>query len=139
MAVGQIRLDRADAGEIDTGPALPIQSDGGLIAHAVKDSVGRVVVHVMNDGAERVVARFEEDEQAQIGLGHALGGEAVERALFVDLTKNGQQAHERRRKNPTTRAISESPSMRSADQERKALPVTSDKKGALSVARRRKR
>ena len=26
MAVGQIRLDRADAGEIDTGPALPIQS-----------------------------------------------------------------------------------------------------------------
>jgi hypothetical protein len=68
MAVGQIRLDRADAGEIDSGPALPIQSDGVLIAHAVKDSVGRVVAHVMDGGAERVVARFEEDEQAQIGL-----------------------------------------------------------------------
>ena len=60
MAVGQIRLDCADAGEVDIGPALPIQSDGVLIAHAVKDSVGRIVVHGMDDGAERVVARLRE-------------------------------------------------------------------------------
>lgn len=66
MAVGQIRLDRADTGEIDAGPALPIQGDGVLIAHAVKDPVGRVVVHVTDGGAERVVARFEED-RAQFG------------------------------------------------------------------------
>jgi hypothetical protein len=31
----------------------------------------------MDGGAERVVARFEEDEQVQIDLGHALSGEAV--------------------------------------------------------------
>jgi hypothetical protein len=52
------------------------------------------------------------------------------------ITKNGQQAYERGRATP---AVSESPSVRSADQERKTLPVTSDKKGALSIARRRKR
>jgi hypothetical protein len=33
----------------------------------------------------------------------------------------------------------ESPSVRSADQKREALPITSDEKGALSIARRRKR
>jgi hypothetical protein len=51
----------------------------------------------------------------------------------------GDAAYERERENPTTCAISESPSVRSADQKREALPVTSDKKGALSIARRRKR
>jgi len=35
--------------------------------------------------------------------------------------------------------ISNSPSVRSADQKRQTLPVASDEKGALSVARRRKR
>jgi hypothetical protein len=53
--------------------------------------------------------------------------------------KNEQRAYERAQEKPATRAISESPSVRSADQEREALPVTSDKKGALSIARRRKR
>jgi hypothetical protein len=53
--------------------------------------------------------------------------------------KNEQRASERGREKPTTRAISESPSVRSADEEREALPVTSDKKGAVSIARRRKR
>jgi hypothetical protein len=69
--------------------------------------------------------------QAVVGNVSHQGGEGV--------TKNGQQPYERRRKKPTTRAISESPSVRSANQGRDALPVTSDKKGALSIARRRKR
>jgi hypothetical protein len=34
---------------------------------------------------------------------------------------------------------SDSPSMRSADEEREAMPVASDEKGPLSIARRRKR
>jgi len=53
--------------------------------------------------------------------------------------KNEQRPYERGQENPTTRAISESPSVRSLDQEREALPVTGDEKGALSIARRRKR
>jgi hypothetical protein len=53
--------------------------------------------------------------------------------------KNAQRAYERAQEKPTTRAISDSPAVRSADQEREALPVTSDKKGPLSIARRRKR
>jgi hypothetical protein len=69
--------------------------------------------------------------QAVVGNVSHRGGRGV--------TKNGQQAYERRRKNPTTRAISESPSVRSPNKEREALPITSDKKGALSIARRRKR
>jgi hypothetical protein len=40
---------------------------------------------------------------------------------------------------PATPAISDSPAVRSADQERETLPVTSDEKGALSIAWRRKR
>jgi hypothetical protein len=39
----------------------------------------------------------------------------------------------------STCAISESQAVRSADQEREALPVTGDEKGALSIAQRRKR
>jgi hypothetical protein len=69
--------------------------------------------------------------QAVVGNVSHRGGEGV--------TKNDQQAYGRRRKKPTTHAIPESPSVRSANQEREALPITSDKKGALSIARRRKR
>jgi hypothetical protein len=53
--------------------------------------------------------------------------------------KNEQRAYERAQEKPTTRAISDSPAVRGADQKREALPVTSDKKGPLSIARRRKR
>jgi hypothetical protein len=53
--------------------------------------------------------------------------------------KNEQRAYERAQGKPTARAISDSPAVRSADQKREALPVTSDKKGTLSIARRRKR
>ena len=66
--------------------------------------------------------------QAVVGNVSHRGGRGV--------TKKGQQAYERGRAAP---AISESPPVRSADQERKALPVTGDEKGALSIARRRKR
>jgi hypothetical protein len=66
--------------------------------------------------------------QALVGNVSHRGGRGV--------TKNAQQAHELAR---PTRAISDGPSVRSADQEREALPVTGDEKGALSVARRRKR
>jgi hypothetical protein len=55
------------------------------------------------------------------------------------LLKNEQRAYERGRENPTTRAISDSPSVRSADQKREAMSVTSNGKGALSITRRRKR
>ncbi len=48
-------------------------------------------------------------------------------------------ALEPEREKPATHAISDSPSVRSANQERQALPVASDEKGALSIARRRKR
>jgi len=47
--------------------------------------------------------------------------------------KNAQQARELTR---TTLAVSESPSVRSADQERETVPVASDKERTLSVARR---
>jgi hypothetical protein len=50
-----------------------------------------------------------------------------------------QQAYECGQEKPATCAISDSPPMRSADQERETLPVTSDEKGALPIARRRKR
>ena len=50
--------------------------------------------------------------------------------------KNGVQAH---KPEPAALTISECPSMRSADQERETLPLASDKKRALSIARRRKR
>jgi hypothetical protein len=69
--------------------------------------------------------------QAVVGNVSHRGGRGV--------TKNDQQPYEREREKPTTRAISESPSVRSANQERGAVPVTSDEKGALSIARRRKR
>jgi hypothetical protein len=39
---------------------------------------------------------------------------------------------------PATRAIPDSPAVRGANKERAALPVTSDEKGALPIARRRK-
>ena len=42
--------------------------------------------------------------------------------------KNDRQAYERGQEKPATRAISDSPSVRSANQEREALPVASDKK-----------
>ena len=42
-------------------------------------------------------------------------------------------------KKPAAPAISDNPSVRSAYEERETLPVTSDQKGALSIARRRKR
>jgi hypothetical protein len=69
--------------------------------------------------------------QAVVGNVSHRGGRGV--------TKIGQQAYESGRKKPTAPAISEGPSVRSADQKREALPVTSDAKGALSAARRRKR
>jgi hypothetical protein len=53
--------------------------------------------------------------------------------------KSEQRAYDCAQEKPTTRAISDSPAVRSADQKREALPVTSDKKGTLSIARRRKR
>jgi hypothetical protein len=53
--------------------------------------------------------------------------------------KNEQRGYERAQEKPATRAISDSPSVRSANQERQALPVASDEKGALSATRRRKR
>jgi hypothetical protein len=48
------------------------------------------------------------------------------------------RAYEREKAKPGTRAIPDSPAVRSADQGREALPVTSDEKGTLSIARRRK-
>ena len=49
-----------------------------------------------------------------------------------------QQGYEPEREKPATPAISDSPPVRSANQERQALPVASDEKGALSATRRRK-
>src|SRR5262245_61918465 len=49
-----------------------------------------------------------------------------------------QQGYEPEREKPATPPISDSPSVRSANQERQALPVASDEKGALSATRRRK-
>jgi hypothetical protein len=65
------------------------------------------------------------------GISHR-GGRGV-------LQKMSSDPGEREREKLATRAISDSPAVRSADQEREALPVTSDEKGALSVARRRER
>src|SRR5262245_51139101 len=52
--------------------------------------------------------------------------------------KNDQQGYEREQEKPATPTISDRPPMRSADQERQALPVTSDEKGPVSIARRRR-
>jgi hypothetical protein len=71
------------------------------------------------------------DGQAIVGNVSHRGGRGT--------AKNEQRAYERAQEKPTTRAISDSPAVRSADQKREALPVTSDKKGTLSIARRRKR
>src|SRR5664279_5535188 len=56
--------------------------------------------------------------QAVVGNVTNRGGRGV--------TKNEQQAYECGREKPTARAIPERPSVRSANQEREALPVTSD-------------
>src|SRR5262249_3277657 len=69
--------------------------------------------------------------QAVVGNVSHRGGRGVR--------KKGQQAYERGREKPTTGAMSEGSAVRSADQGREALPVASDEKGALSIARRRKR
>jgi hypothetical protein len=53
--------------------------------------------------------------------------------------KNEQRGYERGEEKPTTFAISDSPSVWSPDQKRQTLPVTSNEKRALSIARRRKR
>jgi hypothetical protein len=53
--------------------------------------------------------------------------------------KNDQQGYEHAQEEPTARAISDSSAVRSANEERETLPVTSDEKGALSIARRRTR
>jgi hypothetical protein len=50
-----------------------------------------------------------------------------------------QQGYVRAQEKPATRAISDSPAVRSADQDRETMPVASDEKGALSIARRRTR
>ena len=71
------------------------------------------------------------DGQAIVGNVSHRGGRGT--------AKNEQRPYERAQEKPTTRAISDSPSVRSADQKRETLPVTSDKKGTLSIARRRKR
>ena len=55
------------------------------------------------------------------------------------LTKNDQQPYEHAQEKPTALPISDGPAMRSADEERQALPITSDEKGPVSIARRRKR
>jgi hypothetical protein len=55
------------------------------------------------------------------------------------LRKNDEQPYEGGQEKPTARPIPDSPAVRSAYEEREALPVTSDQKGALSIARRRKR
>ena len=53
--------------------------------------------------------------------------------------KNEQRAYERKKAKPATRAIPDSAAVWGANKERAALPVTSDEKGALSIARRRTR
>ena len=55
------------------------------------------------------------------------------------LTKNDQQPYEGEHEKPTARPISDSTSVRSADQKWHALPVASDEEGVLSIARRRTR
>jgi hypothetical protein len=71
------------------------------------------------------------DGQAIVGNVSHRGGRGT--------AKNEQQAYERGQEKRTARAVSESQAVRSADQEREALPFASDKKGTLSVARWRKR
>jgi hypothetical protein len=53
--------------------------------------------------------------------------------------KNEQRDYERGEETPAAGSISDSSSVWSPDQEREALPIASDKKGPLSIARRRKR
>ena len=67
--------------------------------------------------------------QAVVGNVTHRGGRGV--------TKNEQRACDDGRE--TTRAISQGPPVRSENQEREAVPVITDRKGALSTARRRKR
>jgi len=55
------------------------------------------------------------------------------------LTKNDQQPYEGGHEKPTARPVSDGTSVRSADQEWRALPVASNEKGTLSIARRRTR
>jgi hypothetical protein len=55
------------------------------------------------------------------------------------LRKNDEQPYEGGQEKPTARPIPDSPAVRSAYEEREALPVTSDQKGTLSITRRRKR
>jgi len=53
--------------------------------------------------------------------------------------KNEQRAYERRKAKRATRTIPDSPAVRGANQERETVPIASDAKRPLPIARRRKR
>jgi hypothetical protein len=71
------------------------------------------------------------DGQAIVGNVSHRGGRGT--------AKNEQRGYERKKAKRATRTIPDGPAVRGANEERAALPVTSDKKGPLSIARRRKR
>ena len=52
--------------------------------------------------------------------------------------KNEQRAYERKKAKPATRAIPDSPAVRSADQKREGLPVASDEKGLKKTLKNRR-
>jgi hypothetical protein len=107
------------------------------------DLLGSLTIKFMRTYAIQVeaLARKRRKGEQNVTVKHVhvhAGGQAVVGNVSHQggrgVRKNDQQAYDHERE-----PITENPSMRSADQERKTVPVTSDKKGALSVARRRKR
>jgi hypothetical protein len=110
------------------------------------DVLGNLTTKFMRTYTMQVVtlARKRRKGDQNITVKHVhvyAGGQAVVgniRHRGGGVTKNEQRAYERGQ-NPTTRAISDNPSVRSADQGREALPVPCDEKGTLSIARRGKR
>jgi hypothetical protein len=92
------------------------------------------------------LARKRRKGEQNIKVKHVMCTPADKRSLAMlgievggGYRKNEQQAYERKKAKPATRAIPDRPAVRSADQERETLPFASDKKGTLSVARWRKR
>jgi hypothetical protein len=69
--------------------------------------------------------------------GQAIVGNVRHRGGGVS-AKNEQRAYECEKAEPATLAISDSPALRGANEERQSLPVTSNEKGALPITRRRK-
>ena len=131
-------------------------ADGGLIDGEAPGEIG--LRFALCDPLQRLgalmgreLARPAEADAALLGALAALARPGADQVALElgQATEDGEQERQTvevgddqnvaGQEKPATRAISDGPAVRSAYKERETLPVASDEKRALSIARRRKR